>query len=151
MVVKLYTANFAVSKNNKNKCKMKKIIVLAMMFSVTFFNRATANKAEDSSSPKKIEIVTDNSLNNENEYERNLNYPIIDALLYSDIKQVEVTLYNIGKADIYIIDSQNQIINNMNTNTDSPITVNLSLTNKKGVYYVIIISDYCYAEGKFLL
>ena len=151
MVVKLYTANFAVSKNNKNKCKMKKIIVLAMMFSVTFFNRATANKAEDSSSPKKIEIVTDNSLNNENEYERNLNYPIIDALLYSDIKQVEVTLYNIGKTEIYIIDSQNQIINNMNTNTDSPITVNLSLTNKKGVYYVIIISDYCYAEGKFLL
>ena len=131
MVVKLYTANFAVSKNNKNKCKMKKIIVLAMMFSVTFFNRATANKAEDSSSPKKIEIVTDNSLNNENEYERNLNYPIIDALLYSDIKQVEVTLYNIGKTEIYIIDSQNQIINNMNTNTDSPITVNLSLTNKK--------------------
>ena len=130
---------------------MKKIIVLAMMFSVTFFNRATANKAEDSSSPKKIEIVTDNSLNNENEYERNLNYPIIDVLLYSDIKQVEVTLYNIGKAEIYIIDSQNQIINNMNTNTDSPITVNLSLTNKKGVYYVIIISDYCYAEGKFLL
>ena len=102
MVVKLYTANFAVSKNNKNKCKMKKIIVLAMMFSVTFFNRATANKAEDSSSPKKIEIVTDNSLNNENEYERNLNYPIIDALLYSDIKQVEVTLYNIGKTEIYI-------------------------------------------------
>ena len=130
---------------------MKKIIVLAMMFSVTFFNRATANKAEDSSSPKKIEIVTDNSLNNENEYERNLNYPIIDALLYSDIKQVEVTLYNIGKTEIYIIDSQNQIINNMNTNTVSPITVNLSITIKKGVYYVIIISDYCYAEGKFLL
>lgn len=127
---------------------MKKIIALMMLFSITFINRAIAD-GTDSSDSEVLEM--DSKGLNKNEVERSLDCPIIEAVLHSSIQQVEVILYNIGDAEVYIVNSQDQIISNTTAQTDIPTTVNLNVTGGQGTYYVVIMSDDWYAEGKFKL
>ena len=88
---------------------------------------------------------------NKNEVERSLDCPIIEAVLHSSMQQVEVTLYNIGDAEVYIVNSQNQIISNTTVQTEIPTTLNLNVTGGQGTYYIVIMSDDWYAEGMFKL
>ena len=127
---------------------MKKIIALMMLFSITFINRVTAD-GTDSSDSEVLEIDAKNL--NKNEVERSLDCPIIEAVLHSSMQQVEVTLYNIGDAEVYIVNSQNQIICNRTVQTEILTTVNLNVTGGQGTYYIVIMSDDWYAEGKFKL
>ena len=119
-----------------------------MLFSITFINRVTAD-GTDSSDSEVLEIDAKNL--NKNEVERSLDCPIIEAVLHSSMQQVEVTLYNIGDAEVYIVNSQNQIICNRTVQTEILTTVNLNVTGGQGTYYIVIMSDDWYAEGKFKL
>lgn len=119
-----------------------------MLLSITFINRVTADGTEDSEESSKIDLVINKT---KSDYERSINSPIIEAVWHSNIKQVEVTLYNIGDAEVHISNSQNQIISNTIVQTEIPTTVNLNVTGGQGTYYIVVMSDDWYAEGKFKL
>jgi hypothetical protein len=53
-------------------------------------------------------------------------------------------------AEVYVVDSNNQIVDYDSVNTVIPSTVYLS-TNGPATYCLIIISDNCYAEGYFTI
>ncbi len=86
-----------------------------------------------------------------NRYERSLFSVTIDAILYPQQKEIEVSLYNIGDATIYVVDNYNRIIDSSMVNTESPITVRLSAGILSGIYSVIVSSETWYAEGCFTL
>lgn len=73
---------------------MKKIIVLMMLFSITFINRVIADETNDSDESSIIELEIDKI---KSDVERSLDFPIIKAVWYSNAKQVGITLYNWDK------------------------------------------------------
>lgn len=127
---------------------MKKIITFLMLLSITFINRVAADGTDSSDESSIINLEINKT---KSDYERSINSPIIEAVWLSNIKQVEVTLYNIGNAEVYIVNSQNQIISNTTVQTEIPTTVNLNVIGGQGTYYIVIISEDWYAEGKFKL
>ena len=127
---------------------MKKIIVLMMLFSITFINRVIADETNDSDESSIIELEIDKI---KSDVERSLDFPIIEAVWHSNVKQVNFTLYNIGEAEVYIVNSQNQVISSTITQTDVPTTVNLNMNGGQGTYYIVVMSDNWYAEGQFTL
>lgn len=127
---------------------MKKIIVLMMLFSITFINRVIADETNDSDESSIIELEIDKI---KSDVERSLDFPIIKAVWHSNVKQVNFTLYNIGEAEVYIVNSQNQVISSTITQTDVPTTVNLNMNGGQGTYYIVVMSDNWYAEGLFTL
>ena len=127
---------------------MKKIIVLMMLFSITFINRVIADETNDSDESSIIELEIDKI---KSDVERSLDFPIIEAVWHSNVKQVNLTLYNIGEAEVYIVNSQNQVISSTITQTDVPTTVNLNMNGGQGTYYIVVMSDNWYAEGLFTL
>ena len=127
---------------------MKKIIVLMMLFSITFINRVIADETNDSDESSIIELEIDKI---KSDVERSLDFPIIKAVWYSNAKQVGITLYNIGEAEVYIVNSQNQVISSTITQTDVPTTVNLNVNGSQGTSYIVVMSDNWYAEGQFTL
>lgn len=72
----------------------------------------------------------------------------LEAYLITRTGEVEVDLFGLGSSEIYIIDSNGQTIDYSYVNTDVPLTIYLS-TNGPGNYYLVIVSDTCYAEGYF--
>ena len=127
---------------------MKKIIVLMMLFSITFINRVIADETNDSDESSIIELEIDKI---KSDVERSLDFPIIEAVWHSNVKQVNFTLYNIGEAEVYIVNSQNQVISSTITQTDVPTIVNLNVNGGQGTYYIVVMSDNWYAEGQFTL
>ena len=73
---------------------------------------------------------------------------VLEAYLVHRTEEVEISLYNIGAVDIYIIDSNSQTVDYSYVNTDIPSTIYLS-TNGPGSYYLVVVSETCYAEGHF--
>ena len=74
----------------------------------------------------------------------------MDAYLYTETGVVEVNISDMGITEVYIIDSSNQFVDYTSINTDIVPTSYLS-TNGPGNYYLVIVSDTCYAEGYFTL
>ena len=77
-------------------------------------------------------------------------YYELDAYLFLRTGEVEVNLFNVGESEVYIVDSTGRTIDYTFINTDVPATLYLS-TNGPGNYYLVIVSDTCYAEGYFTL
>lgn len=82
-----------------------------------------------------------------NDFERSINHPIIEAFYYPEINDVEIELYNIGVANIYIIDTTGVVLEHTIIDTDNYTTATLSTALCKGNFYIIIDADYMYAEG----
>lgn len=82
--------------------------------------------------------------------DRSISLYTIEAFIFPATGIVEVNLSDIGMAEVYVVDSNNQIVDYDSVNTDIPSTVYLS-TNGPGTYCLIIISDNCYAEGYFTI
>lgn len=127
---------------------MKKIIVLMMLFSITFINRVIADGTNDSDESSIIELDINKI---KSDYERSFDFPIIKATWYSNAKQVAVTLYNIGEAEVYIVNSQDQVISCTTVQTDAPTTVSMNVNGSQGTYYIVVMSEKWYAEGYFNL
>lgn len=125
------------------------MIVTMMLLLAVNIDYVAAKEGKDSSEPTRIEIEKKDFTNSE--VERSIDNSIIEAVLYATDKQVEVTLYNIGEADVYVVNSRNQVISNANAHTDSPTIVNLNVLSGQVVCYIIVMSEKWYAEGKFTL
>ncbi len=125
---------------------MKKLIVLMTLLIAT---NLVAVERTDSTESKRIEMDRKNL--STNEVERSIDSSIIEAVYYSDLKQVQVSLFNIGEAEIYIVNSQNQVINSVTVDTNLYNVTDLNVYGASGTYYLIVISERCYAEGEFTL
>lgn len=82
--------------------------------------------------------------------DRSISLYTIEAFLFPATGIVEVNLSDIGMAEVYVVDSNNQIVDYDSVNTDIPSSVYLS-TNGSGNYYVVIVSATHYAEGAFAI
>ena len=128
---------------------MKKILFAIAMLAIStviMFGNSNTNSEEEKT---RIETVTQFTTG-QMPSERSLDSHMLDAYLLHRTEEVEINLYNIGTADVYIIDSNNQTVDYSHANTDIPSTIYLS-TNGPGSYYLVIAYDTCYAEVYFTL
>ena len=128
---------------------MKKMIATMMLLLTINISNVAAYEKKDSSEPTRIEMDKNNLFGNE--FERNISPPIIEANLHASIKAIEVILYNIGEAKVYIVNSQNQVISSTTVPTDAPTTLHMNVAGGQGTYYIVVMSEEWYAEGEFTL
>ncbi len=104
--------------------------------------------AQQSSSSEKTFIEIDRRyVNTGDQYERSLFMPNVEAYYYPVTGDVEFELYEIGEADVYIVDSSGNIVDETVVDTDVPITIFLDASSCAGYFYVVVCSDFVYAEG----
>ena len=128
---------------------MKKILFAIAMLAISTVIMFGKSNTNSEGKKTRIETVTQFTTG-QMPSERSLDSHMLDAYLLHRTEEVEINLYNIGTADVYIIDSNNQTVDYSHANTDIPSTLYLS-TNGSGSYYLVIVSDTCYAEGYFTL
>lgn len=127
---------------------MKKILLaIAMLAISTVIMSGMSNTNSDK---EKERIDTDIQIGKGGLYGRTMDSYELDAYLFLRTGEVEVNLFNVGETEIYILDSTGRTIDYTYVNTDIPSTIYLS-TNGPGSYYLVIVSDTCYAEGYFTL
>lgn len=61
--------------------------------------------------------------------------------------EIEVSLYNVGIAHIYLVDINGNIIEESITDTNTPSTTFISTINCHTNFYIVIYTDYIYSEG----
>lgn len=127
---------------------MKKyLLAIAMLAFSTFTMLGMSNMTSDEEK-NRIETVT-KFIAGKKPLDRSIDSSyVLEAYLVHRTEEVEISLYNIGAADIYIIDSNSQTVDYSYVNTDIPSTIYLS-TNGPGSYYLVVVSETCYAEGHF--
>lgn len=81
------------------------------------------------------------------DFERTINYLIIEGFYDSVSNEIEIELCNIGTAYIYIVDMAGAVVNETIVETDTYTTVTLSSALCAGNFHVVVDSDYIYAEG----
>lgn len=84
---------------------------------------------------------------NNNQYERSNLIPLVEAYCDTQRNEVECHLADIGTAHIYIVDIRGAVVDEKMVETDIPVYVTLTTTSCVGGFYIVIDSDYVYAEG----
>lgn len=84
---------------------------------------------------------------NSNQYERSNIIPLVEAYYDTQRNEVECHLADIGTAHIYIVDIRGAVVDEKTVETDIPVYVTLTTTACVGGFYIVIDSDYVYAEG----
>lgn len=64
---------------------------------------------------------------------------------------VDIYLYDAGLTDVYIINSKNEVVFEDSYDSFSFPLISVSIPKISGKYWVVIDSDYIYADGQFLL
>ena len=127
---------------------MKKILLAIAMLAFSTFTMLGMSNTNSDEEKERIETVK--KVFTGGLIPRSIDSYVIDSYLFLKTGEVEVSLFNTGESDVYIIDSTGQTIDYSSINTDILSTVYLS-TNGPGSYYLVIVSDTCYAEGYFTL
>lgn len=128
---------------------MKKKLLAIAMLAVSTFAMSGMSLRDSDDVKQRIETETNIHLEDAGLLRSPFHYEL-DAYLFLRTGEVEVNLFNVGETDIYIVDSTGRTIDYTYANTDIPSTIYLS-TNGPGSYYLVIVSDTCYAEGYFSL
>lgn len=132
---------------------MKKMFFLSLLLTVLVTSNAAACLLRDDDKSR-IDFVRDNISGTKGDHHdlgRTLNSENwIEGYLNISRKEVELSLFNVGEVEVFIINDFNQIIDYAKTDTDSPVDVSFSIT-APGNYYIIISSEICYAEGNVIV
>lgn len=128
---------------------MRKMIATMMLLFAINTSNVAADEKKDSSEHSRIDMDISNLFGDE--FERSISLPIIKTTLHASIKAIEVTLYNIGEAEVHIVNSQNQVISSTTIQTDTPTIINMNVLGIQGTYYIVVMSEKWYAEGEFTL
>ncbi len=126
---------------------MKRYFTIISMFLIGAFSLFGENISVESQTD--IIIVKTDTIYKPGTFnrDRSANPYSIEVYLYPAIGEVEVSLYNIGAAEIGLYDSNGQEVCYDCVNTDIPVTVNLSTMASHGTFYIVINSELYYAEG----
>ena len=125
---------------------MKRYFILIMLLVVSI----TTVSAHQSLLSEKRKVMTDVRHlhgNANTTVDRSLESYIIDVWVDLTENTVSLDLYNIGYSTIYIVDTKGMVVNETSTNTDLPISIDLSTALCNGDFYVIVYSECIYAEG----
>lgn len=88
-----------------------------------------------------------NIKDNNRQYERSNLIPLVEAYYDTQRNEVECHLADIGTAHIYIVNIRGAVVDEKTVETDIPVYVTLTTTSCVGGFYIVIDSDYVYAEG----
>lgn len=127
---------------------MKKYFVIVSLLLVGVVSLYSANENDEKEEPKKviIEIVKDN-VKGDNDVERSICFPIIEAYTYSKSGVVAVTLHDIGDAVVRLVDSNNNVVSSDFVDTSMLVVVYLNAHSTIGTYRIEVDSEGYYAEG----
>ena len=87
---------------------MKKNIATMMLLMTANISSTATAEDKNSSGPTRIEMDITNT--SSNEYEWSIDIPIIEAIFYSNITEVEVLLHNIGNATISLVNADGEVV-----------------------------------------
>lgn len=127
---------------------MKKYFVIVSLLLVGVVSLYSVNEIDEKEEPKKviIEIIKDN-VEGDNDVERSIEFPVIEAYAYPKFGIVAVTLHDIGDAAVRLVDSNNNVVSSDFVDTSMPIVVYLDAHSTMGTYYIEVDSERYYAEG----
>lgn len=97
--------------------------------------------------PVQMTVIKHTTSKNNYEFERSLEMFMVNAVFDAHKKEVQCELYNIGSADVYIVDTLGNIIDEKHIDTDVPTFVYLSSAFCHEGFYIVIDSECVYAEG----
>lgn len=127
---------------------MKKYFVIVSLLLVGVVSLYGVNEDEEKEEPKKVILEIDkNHVDGDNDVERSIEFPVIEAYAYPKFGIVAVTLHDIGDATVRLIDSNNQIVCSDYTQTDTPVVIYLDAHSTTGTYYIEVVAEKYYAEG----
>lgn len=119
-------------------------LIIALMASISFCYSMEAVSYET----KKVSFVqSDRKKVDCDDFERSNNFPILEAFYNSESNDVEIELYNIGTANIYIVDMSGAVAYEAIVETTTYTSLTLSSALCKEDFYIVVDSDYIYAEG----
>lgn len=145
--MKLLNYNFT-GRNQLNKRFMKHQICTILLIVATL--NVFALEQNDSTPPESIRIEVDKKMTQTTSpQERSIENQEIEAYLYSDLKYVEVNLYNIDDAYVSIFNSSGVLVDSAFVDSEMPMTVILNVASGFGDYYLVISSSSIYAVGHF--
>lgn len=129
---------------------MKNFICTVLLIAATL--NVFALEPNDSNPPESIRIEVDKKMTQTTSpQERGLVNSEVEAYLYSDLKYVEVNLYDIDDAYVSIVDANGALIDSVYVDSETPTTIVLNVASGCGDYYLVISSPAIYAEGYFHL
>ncbi len=105
-------------------------------------------KQMDSETPQKVIVDIYKQYTQYSPQERTISSYELDVYTYNVSNIVEVRLYNIGLANISILDNCGLIVDSLDVDTDLPTILNFDMS-EDGNYYIVISSTGIYAEGYF--
>lgn len=124
---------------------MKKILLAIAMLAISTFAMFGTSVRNSEEVKTRIETVV---FGKGNDLVRSPVPYELEAYLITRTGEVEVNLWGLGLSEVYIIDSTGQTLDYTSVITDIPSTIYLS-NNGPGSYYLVVVSETCYAEGHF--
>lgn len=118
------------------------LVLLTLFVSVSY--AMTSTNADNT--PVQM-TVSKHTTNNNNELERNLEPCIVEVFYDTNNGEIKCELYNIGATDVYVVDIMGNIIDERHIDADFTTHVHLSSACCNGGFYIVVDSEYVYAEG----
>ncbi len=126
---------------------MKKLFYLLTAFIFLSHSLAYGSTIKEDDKTK-IDLSKENP-HNTGEKERSV--ANVEAFLYTSQNKVEIELFDVGEADITILNSLGHVVSSDVVLANFPTSVTLYIPSDRGLYYIIIDSDEIYAQGCFVL
>lgn len=125
---------------------MKKYFTLVLLTFAAGISYAMTSTIADNA-PVQMTVRKHVTNKNNCEFERSLEHYIVNAFFDAHNEEIQCELYNIGTADVYIVDMMGTIFDEKHVDSDVPTLVHLSTSFCNGGFYIIVDSEYVYAEG----
>lgn len=124
---------------------MKKYLLIALCLICGLCVSSADNKVD----AEKVNLSIYDDIDKKDQYHRSL--PLIEAYLFRDSQTIVVSVGSIESANVYIVNSNQQIVDYQFTDSNNGTNVIELQTNGPGDYLLIIESDDFYAEGMFTI
>lgn len=125
---------------------MKRFFTLVLLTTCVSISNAMNSTIADNA-PVQMTVRKHSTSKNDYEYERSLETYIVNVFYDTHNKEIECELYNIGVANVYIVDTLGNIIDEKHIDTDVPTFIYLSSSLCNRNFYIVVDSECVYAEG----
>lgn len=128
---------------------MKTLILSAALCLATLCAFGQSNGNSGTPVPIIMQSHENSTISTSDNQERSLYYWDVDAYVYLKDKLVEVNLYNIGEANVSLVNVNGKVVETIDIATDTYTTVTLHVDDSSRIYYIVVSSPVIYAEGSF--
>lgn len=128
---------------------MKKYLLIALCLICGLCVSSATNSVDEEKIVINISYDKDKDKDKYNYNHRSI--PLIEAYLFCSSQTVEVNIGSLESANVYIVNSNQQIVDYLFIDSNNGTNVIELQTNGPGDYLLIIESDDFYAEGMFTI